>query len=200
VLHDMLGRGSGADPRDASVQALMLRYGIDAAQAARVESTALHLFDRVAHAWQLQPDDRLVLAWAARLHELGLAIAHSQYQVHGAYVLEHSDIAGFSQQEQRMLAALVRTHRRRVPKSAFDALPERLLASTRRTAALLRLAVVLHRSHEPDSLPELTLHARDEWLALSLPRGWIDARPLLASDLATEVRDFAGLGIALALD
>jgi len=200
VLHDMLGRGSGTDPRDASVQALMLRYGIDAAQAARVESTALQLFDRVAHAWQLQPDDRLVLAWAARLHELGLAIAHSQYQVHGAYVLEHSDIAGFSQQEQRMLAALVRTHRRRVPKAAFDALPERLLASTRRTAALLRLAVVLHRSHEPDSLPELALHGRDDALVLSLPRGWIDARPLLASDLATEVRDFAGLGIALALD
>ncbi|MFL6591220.1 MAG: exopolyphosphatase [Luteimonas sp.] len=200
VLHDMLGRGSGADPRDASVQALMLRYGIDAAQAARVESTALQLFDRVAHAWQLQADDRLVLAWAARLHELGLAIAHSQYQVHGAYVLEHSDIAGFSQQEQRMLAALVRTHRRRVPKSAFDALPERLLASTRRTAALLRLAVVLHRSHEPDSLPALGLHGRDDALSLSLPRGWIDARPLLASDLATEVRDFAGLGISLALD
>ena len=98
-----------------------------------------------------------------------------------------------------MLAALVRTHRRRVPKAAFDALPERLLASTRRTAALLRLAVVLHRSHEPDSLPELELHGRDDSLALSLPRGWIDARPLLASDLATEVRDFAGLGITLAL-
>ena len=199
VLYDIIGRGSERDPRDASIVALGKRYGVDRAQAARVESSALKLFDQVGDAWSLDADDRRELAWAARVHELGLAIAHSQYQVHGAYVLEHSDIAGFSQQEQRMLAALVRTHRRRVPKSAFDALPERLLASTRRTAALLRLAVVLHRSHEPDSLPDLALHARDEALALSLPRGWIDARPLLASDLATEVRDFAGLGITLAL-
>ena len=199
VLYDMLGRGSGADPRDASVLALMQRYGIDAAQSARVEATALQLFDRVAHDWRLQPDDRLLLAWAARLHELGLAIAHSQYQVHGAYVLEHSDIAGFSQQEQRMLAAIVRAHRRRVPKSAFDALPERLLASTRRITALLRLAVALHRSHEPDALPELRLVADGDRLTLSLPRPWVEARPLLASDLATEASESAGLGIAFAM-
>jgi len=200
VLYDMLGRGSGADPRDASVLALMQRYGIDAAQAARVEATALQLFDRVAQSWRLQSDDRLLLAWAARLHELGLAIAHSQYQVHGAYVLEHSDIAGFSQQEQRMLAAMVRAHRRRVPKSAFDALPERLLASTRRTTALLRLAVALHRSHEPDALPDLRLHADGDRLALALPRAWVDARPLLASDLATEAVESAGLGIGFTVE
>jgi len=199
VLYDMLGRGSGADPRDASVLALMLRYGIDAAQAARVEATALQLFDRVAQAWRLQPDDRLLLAWGARLHELGLAIAHSQYQVHGAYVLEHSDIAGFSQQEQRMLAAMVRAHRRNVPKSAFDALPERLLASTRRTTALLRLAVALHRSHEPDALPDLRLVADGDRLTLTLPRAWVEARPLLASDLATEAAEAAGLGISFAV-
>jgi len=200
VLYDMLGRGSGADPRDASVLALMQRYGIDAAQAARVEATALQLFDRVAQSWRLQPDDRLLLAWGARLHELGLAIAHSQYQVHGAYVLEHSDIAGFSQQEQRMLAAMVRAHRRRVPKSAFDALPERLLASTRRTTALLRLAVALHRSHEPDALPDLRLHADGDKLTLALPRAWVEARPLLASDLATEAVESAGLGITFAVE
>ena len=200
VLYDMLGRGSGADPRDASVQALMLRYSIDTGQAGRVEATALRLFDRVAQDWQLQPDDRLLLAWAARLHELGLAIAHSQYQVHGAYVLEHSDIAGFSQQEQRILAAMVRAHRRRVPKSAFDALPERLLASTRRTTALLRLAVALHRSHEPDALPDLRLHADGDRLTLALPRAWVDARPLLASDLATEAVESAGLGIGFTVE
>ncbi len=200
VLHDMLGRGSGADPRDASVHALMQRYGIDVAQAARVEATALQLFDRVSLAWRLDLDDRLLLSWAARLHELGLAIAHSQYQVHGAYILEHSDIAGFSQQEQRMLAALVRTHRRRIPKSAFDALPERLLLATRRSAALLRLAVLLHRSHDPGELPELRLIADGETLMLQLPAAWLEARPLLRSDLDSEIADFVGMGVHLALN
>jgi exopolyphosphatase/guanosine-5'-triphosphate,3'-diphosphate pyrophosphatase len=199
VLYDMLGRGSGADPRDASVQALMQRYGIDNAQAARVEATALQLFDRVLLPWRLEPDNRLLLAWAARLHELGLAIAHSQYHLHGAYVLEHSDIAGFSQQEQRMLAALVRTHRRNVPKSAFDALPERLLAGARRCAALLRLAVLLHRSHEADPLPELRLVADGNALTLTLPKRWLDARPLLRTDLTGETEDIRPLGTSLIL-
>jgi exopolyphosphatase/guanosine-5'-triphosphate,3'-diphosphate pyrophosphatase len=195
VLHDMLGRGGADDPRDMSIAALMQRYGIDVAQAARVEATAMQLFDRVAYDWRLEPDDRLLLAWAARVHELGLAIAHSQYQVHGAYVLAHSDIAGFSQQEQRVLASLVRTHRRGIGKSTFDAIPDRLLLATRRKAALLRLAVLLHRSHEDIALPELRLLADGKRLSLQVPRRWLDARPLLHADLAAEPAALAALGI-----
>ena len=199
ALYDMLGRGGADDPREASVAALMQRYGIDAAQAARVEATALMLFDRVAGDWKLDADMRRMLAWAARLHELGLAIAHSQYQLHGAYVLQNSDIAGFSQQEQQVLAALVRSHRRKVPGKAFDAIPDRLLADTKRTAALLRLAVLLHRSHEAAQLPELRAAAKRDQLSIALPARWLDQRPLLRADLDGEPADMAGLGIQLAI-
>lgn len=200
VLHDMLGRGGLDDPREASVTALTERYGIDRAQAQRVEETALRLFDQVAPAWTLDADDRLMLARAARLHELGLAIAHSQYHVHGAYVIEHSDIAGFSQQQQRFLAALVRTHRRRIPKSAFDALPERLLASARRLASLLRVAVLLHRGHGGEPIPQLAARARDEALVLTLSSRWYEGRPLLKADLAGEPAYQQALGVTLSVD
>src|SRR5690606_4512448 len=100
VLYDMLGRGSQHDPREAAIQALTRRYGIDEPQAGRVHATALALFDQVAADWSLGDDDRLMLGWAARLHEIGLTIAHSQHHVHGAYILAHSDIPGFSVQEQ----------------------------------------------------------------------------------------------------
>lgn len=138
-----------------------------------------------------------MLARAARLHELGLTIAHSQYQVHGAYVIEHSDISGFSRQQQQFLAALVRTHRRKIPKSAFDALPDRLLATVRRSAALLRLAVLLHRAHEADPIPLLELKADGASLTLILARRWLEARPLLKADLDAEPAIIAGLGITL---
>ncbi|RPE81186.1 exopolyphosphatase [Vulcaniibacterium tengchongense] len=200
ILYDMIGRGGADDPRDVSVAALMQRYGIDENQAQRVEATALRLFDQVARSWQLDDDDRLMLRRAARLHELGLAIAHSQYHVHGAYVVEHSDIAGFSQQQQRFLAALVRTHRRGIPKSAFDALPDRLLTPARRLAALLRLAVLLHRAHEADPIPQLEARADDAQLTLTLSRRWLETRPLLRADLEGEPEDMAGLGIALGFE
>ena len=169
---------------------------IDEAQAARVEGTAMRLFDQVAESWSLDDDDARQLGWAARVHELGLAVAHSQYHVHGAYLIENSDIAGFSRQEQQVLAALVRTHRRGVPKSAFDALPDRLLLSARRKAALLRLSVLLHRAHDAQPIPKLEATGEGDSLQLVVSKKWIDARPLLRTDLIGEPQDMAGLGVA----
>jgi exopolyphosphatase/guanosine-5'-triphosphate,3'-diphosphate pyrophosphatase len=197
ALYDMLDRGSSLDPRETSVEALMERYGIDRAQAARVEATALRLFDQVAASWSLDADDRLMLSRAARLHELGLAIAHSKYHVHGAYVIEHSDVAGFSRQQQQFLAALVRTHRRTIPKAPFDALPDRLLAQVRRSTALLRLAVLLHRAHEADPIPQLDAEADGDSLTVTLAGRWLGARPLLKADLGGEPEMLERIGIAL---
>ena len=196
IMYDMLGRGSDNDPREASVAAMTQRYGIDERQAGRVEGTAMRLFEQVADTWALDDDDARQLGWAARLHEIGLAVAHSQYHVHGAYLLENSDIAGFSRQEQQVLAALVRTHRRGIPRTAFDALPDRLLLSARRKAALLRMAVLLHRSHDAEPIPQLELSASVDKLNLVVSRRWIEARPLLRTDLISEPEDMAGLGIA----
>ena len=199
VLYDLLGRGGADDPREVSVDALMRRYGIDATQAARVEATALRLFDQVAPAWALDADNRRMLSRAARVHEVGLAIAHSGYHVHGTYILEHSDIAGFSQQDQRVLASLIRTHRRGIPKSAFELIPDRLLANTRHIAALLRLAVLLHRARETDDMPVLRLQADGERLQLTLDESWLRGRPLLRADLAGEPDDMLGLGVTFEL-
>jgi exopolyphosphatase/guanosine-5'-triphosphate,3'-diphosphate pyrophosphatase len=110
-------------------------------------------------------------------------------------VLENSDIAGFSRQEQQLLAALVRSHRRNVSKSAFDALPERLLLPARRMTALLRLAVLLNRAHEDTPVPALELSADDSRMSLILPQAYIDARPLLRADLIGETDGMAGLGV-----
>ena len=150
VLYDMLGRGGADDPRDASVAALMQRYGIDAgAGGARAGNGAESFRPRRRGPGTCHRKRAPCCGVRPQLHELGLAIAHSQYHVHGAYVLEHSDISGFSQQEQRVLAALVRTHRRGIPKSAFDAIPDRLLARTKRrrgAAAPGRAAAPLART------------------------------------------------------
>ncbi|MGO1068446.1 exopolyphosphatase [Lysobacter sp. CA199] len=199
VLYDMLGRGGADDPRDAAVRALVKRYGIDEQQSARVEATMLRLFDQVAKNWHLDADDRLMLIRAARLHELGLVIAHSQYHVHSSYVIENSDISGFSRQQQQFLATLVRTHRRGIPKNAFDALPDRLLAAVRRSSALLRLAVLLHRAHESDPIPQLDAHADGNTLTLTVSKRWLESRPLVRADLEGEPQDMVGLGIALKL-
>ncbi len=200
VLYDLVGRASETDPRDASIAALRDRYGVDGDQAARVEATALMLFDQVHGPLGLEAGDRRLLSWAAQIHELGLAIAHSQYHQHGAYVVEHSDIAGFSRTEQQILAALVRNQRRGVHEPSFAKLPDRLVPNALRCAMLLRLSVLLHRSHGGEELPELRVELTGETSAvLHLPKRWLDAHPLSRSDLATEQDYLRDIGRTLAI-
>ncbi len=194
ILYDMIGRAEQRDPREGSVAALAERYGVDREQSARVEATAARMFGQVADAWSLDDEHRRLLAWAARTHEIGLAIAHSQYHVHSAYVIEHSDVAGFSTQEQQALALLLRCHRRTPPTHKIETLPERLARPVRYLMLLLRLAVLLHRSHAPERPPTVELSVLDDHLKLVLPAGWLAAHPLTRADLEAE-RDFlAGIG------
>lgn len=187
VLYDILGRGTGHDPRDGSVRALAERYDVDRDHAARIEATALALFDQVADAWNLDGEDRRLLGWAARVHEIGLAVAHSQYHQHGAYLFEHSDIAGFSRTEQQFIAALVRNQRRGFNLASISALTDRLAAAALHCAKLLRLSVLLHRSHDTLGIPVQRLEASDGSMRLTLPMEWLSAHPLTEADLDTEI-------------
>jgi len=186
LLYDMIGRAAHRDPRATSIAALAQRYAVDRAHAERVEATALLLFDQVAKAWQLGHAERDWLSWAARTHEIGLAIAHSQHHLHGAYIVENSDLAGFARHEQQALAAILRCHRRKPDDSALRVLPERLRRATARVTALLRLAVLLQRSRAPERQPQIQLQADDRVLQLSLTRNWLESHPLTRADLDQE--------------
>jgi exopolyphosphatase/guanosine-5'-triphosphate,3'-diphosphate pyrophosphatase len=181
----------------SDLDALATRYGVDRAQARRVESTALMLFDQVARSWKLDADAREWLSWAARVHEIGLAIAHSQHHRHGAYILRHADLAGFSRQEQELLAAVVEMHRRKPDKSIVSALPLRYRALARQITALLRLAVLFRRARRAESLPQMQLSAGSRSLRLKIPVGWFEQRPLTAADLQQEQSPMADLGVKL---
>ena len=200
LLWDLLGRAGGSDPRTGSIDALASRYGVDRAQARRVESTALMLFDQVARSWKLDNEAREWLSWAARVHEIGLAIAHSQHHHHGAYILRHADLAGFSRQEQQLLAAVVDMHRRKPDKTVISVLPQRYRALARYTTALLRLAVLFRRARRAESLPQMRLTASSRSLRLTLPHAWFEQHPLSEADLQQEQAPMAELGLRLELN
>jgi len=199
LLWDLLGRAGGSDPRTASIDALATRYGVDRAQARRVESTALVLFDQIAPQWKLDAEAREWLSWSARVHEIGLAIAHSQHHRHGAYILRNADLAGFSRQEQQLLAAIVELHRRKPDKALISALPQRYRLIARQITALLRLAVLFRRARRAESLPALRLAATRQRLRLALPAAWLEQHPLTEADLEQERGPMSDLGFTLAL-
>lgn len=199
VIFDLVGRIRDEDVRDRTVATLTRRYGLDPEQGARVEATALALLEQVRGAWNLD-DESLEqdLAWAARLHEVGLAIAHNHYHRHGAYIIEHSDMPGFGRGEQALLAALVRGHRRKFPAEAFLALPGSGRERARRLCVLLRLAVLLHRGRSPQALPLPSLRCTEvRALQLRFPGGWLAANPLTRADLELEAHLLGSAGYRL---
>ncbi|UCH54464.1 MAG: exopolyphosphatase [Pseudomonadota bacterium] len=186
LLYDLHGRIRYEDAREQTIAALISRYHVDDAQGERVAQTARECFEQVARDWKLGEDDAAALDWAAYLHEIGLAVAHTQYHKHGAYLVRHADLAGFSRTEQALLAALIRAHRRKFPLKEFKLLPKPVAKRAQRLALLLRLAVLLHRAHNGAVLPRLKLQVESRALALRFPPAWLDQHPLTEADLAQE--------------
>ena len=170
LLYDMVGRFTDEDARERTVRAMQQRYHVDLAQAERVENDRAGIPRAGRGDLEARRSAReLVLRWAARLHEIGLDVAHSGYHRHGAYLLENADMPGFPREEQRLLARLVGGHRR---KPALEGLEEldaavgsRRVLSDRAAAARGAAASRPQRV----ALPEIELTARRDTLELRFP-------------------------------
>jgi len=188
LLYDLIGRLTNEDARVRSVRAMQGRYHVDVAQAERVEATALEFLRQTQSEWGL--DDlfaELVLAWAARLHEIGLDVSHSHYHKHGAYLLEHADMPGFPQDEQKILAHVVGAHRRKFHLDTLQDLNPPWHIKAEYLIVLLRLSVLVHRGRSAEALPRIDLRVKGRSLEIAFPRGWIEDHPLTAADLEQEI-------------
>ncbi len=198
LLYDLLGRLTDEDARVRTVRAMESRYHVDGQQAARVEATTLAFLQQVQDAWELaDPLAELVLGWSARLHEIGLDISHSHYHRHGAYLLEHADMPGFPREEQRLLACVVGTHRRKPNVVMLEDLPPPWHIKAEFLMVLLRLAVLLHRGRTVVSLPPIQLRAKARSLEVEFPRRWLDDHPLTSADLDQEAEYLKAIGFRL---
>lgn len=198
LLYDLLGRINQEDIRTRTVAAVAGRYHVDLEHASRIRQT---LADFLAQTGSIGRVDRETAAqwldWAAELHEIGLDIAHSQYHKHGAYIIENADLPGFSRGDQRLLAAIVRSHRRKFSPKLFKELPTPWNAAAGPMAILLRLAVLLNRSRHPTPSPPTTLSITDTRIELRFPTDWLENHPLTVADLEQEAEYLGAAGIEL---
>jgi exopolyphosphatase/guanosine-5'-triphosphate,3'-diphosphate pyrophosphatase len=200
LLHDLLGRLTDEDARVRTVRAMEARYHVDDLQATRVESTVSQFLERVKDAWSLtDPLAELVLRWGARLHEIGLDISHSHYHKHSAYLLANADLPGFPRDEQKLLAAVVGGHRRKLNLSPLDDLFPPWHVAGEYLIVLLRLAVLLHRGRSSSTLPEIRLEARNRGLDVAFPEGWLECHPLTRADLDAEADYLKSSGFRIRL-
>ncbi|WP_409970165.1 exopolyphosphatase [Piscinibacter sp.] len=170
----------GHDIRDASVRELQRRFKVDAEQAGRVGELAQTMYDsvqsRAAH------DARRELGWACALHEMGMVVSHHDHHRHSAYLVANVDAPGFSQSQQRRLAALVLAQRGGLRKVEGSLVQDEFAWQT----LCLRLAIIVCHARGEVESDALTLRRAGGMATLTVPPTWVETHPRTVHLLSEE--------------
>jgi exopolyphosphatase/guanosine-5'-triphosphate,3'-diphosphate pyrophosphatase len=157
IIADLAARNVGAElsrlTRDQrrEVEELGRRYGVSLEHARKVADLANLLFGALQPLHHLPPGCGKLLEAAAYLLDVGHYVSSVSHHKHSYYVVSNSDMAGFTDREQFLIAALCRYHRKSLP-NAMHGVYQALAADERRMLMLLipivRLAYNLNRSRD----------------------------------------------------
>ena len=87
--------------------------------------------------------------------------------------MQNTDLPGFNQDDQALLAALVRFHRKGLKLSELPALPNHDEQTVLRCIRILRLAVAAHHRRQDNLLPEWNVQAAGDQLVVTPAPGLV---------------------------
>lgn len=189
VLYEMEGRFRHQDIRQRTALSLAEHYNIDREQAKRVLATMEQLYKQWAEQNPKQVNLHLeaILIWAVMLHEVGLSINLSGLHRHSAYILQNTNLPGFNQEQQLLLATLVKNHRKAIK---YDDIPKFNLYKKKQFMPLiqiLRLSILLNNQRQSTTTPAtLRLETDDGYWTLYLPPNYLAENALMQLDLEKE--------------
>src|SRR5260370_36600520 len=92
-----------------------------------------------------------MLSAAALLHDVGYHIAHESHHKHSLYLINNSELTGFSEAERDVIANVARYHRGSEPRERHEyyaALNQADRETVYALAAILRIADAIDRRHD----------------------------------------------------
>lgn len=199
LIYEMIGRIEKEDVREKTVKGILSKYNQDITHLKNVAKASITFYDQVSGSWGISSpsfDCRKLLYWSALLHEIGSTISHKRIQKHSAYLIENTDMAGFSQTEQQILALLVLSHKKKISVELIDS-----FQMTKNTIILyhliiiLRISVLLFRDRNNHKLP--TISAKDNQIMLFFDADWINKHTLTQLDLEIEATTLSKYGFEL---
>jgi len=198
LMLDIVGRIKHLDIREATVTHMSNRYAVRHEHAHNIILSCKHLYKKLEHNWSLKDENhKALLLWAAQLHEIGLAISHSGYHKHSAYLSLNSDMPGFSIQEQQILCLLIRFHRQKIVLEDFEAFSDKARKRILQLIIILRIAVILNRSIPEYQKPDYKIKTSAKTITLKFPEYWFAENPLTIADLENEVNYLGTIGYEL---
>ncbi|MDR0523729.1 MAG: Ppx/GppA family phosphatase [Candidatus Methanoplasma sp.] len=141
------------DVKRSSVAALASRCQCDLAHAETVKANSMRLFDemKAAGLHRMGEAPRLLLQYAAALHDVGEFISYARHHMHSQLIIQSSSMAGFDDSELMAMALMARFHHKRFPDAKakqLAGLGPRERDEVLKCAMILKVADILDRQHD----------------------------------------------------
>ncbi len=194
LLYDIQNIADGLDIRVTAVKHMVDRYKLDTLQAKRIKKITT-LF---THQLNLKDNTELLnlIEWSIDLHEVGLVISHVNTQQHSAYIVEQSDMAGFSRGLQNTIGLLLRLHRGKLKKKLVEERPKNVHGFMM-VLFIIRLSIMLARGRNRVNLAKMKVIKKGKSIELIFPKNYLKNHPLTVADLEQEKHECEKIEIKL---
>ncbi len=136
ILVDYLRRNGqdilqqGRSVREQSVLQFAKRCHFEERHAKHIANLTLQMHDSAVDCGLINLDHqgRELLYYTTILHDIGIFISYTKHAAHGAYLIRHADLLGFTEEEINIISGLIRFHNIKPTKKH-----ENFIKSTKRT-------------------------------------------------------------------
>ncbi len=152
------------------------KFGCDMRHARHVAHLSGRLFQETRDLHGLSDHDALLLEVAAILHEVGNHISPKSHELHGLYIIHHSEIFGLSDPDRLLVGLITRYHRKAAPQLShlhYDKLTQADRIRVAKLSSILRVADALERTHS-QRIKDFTVSLSEGKATLNL-EGILDA-------------------------
>lgn len=191
ILWDLSLQETQYDRRDQSVRGFIKRYNANLQRAQLGADLARNLFQKMAPS-----SDRLskYVYWSGLMLEVGMFVSPSSYHKHGAYLVEHADLAGFTAREQEQMGQLILAQQGNL-KKVIALLDDLDMA---KAILAIRLAVMLRHSHAQVDLKKIAFRFGEKF-EIIMPKSYSEDYQTLFYWLGREVNWWNDIGVELVL-
>ncbi|CAH9054264.1 Exopolyphosphatase [Pseudoalteromonas holothuriae] len=196
LLHET-STNKAFDIRARTIQTLSEHYNVDRQHSEHICHTLTQFYQQISSSWSLKEIDLQMLYWAAKLHEVGLAINSSGLHRHSAYIVSHSQLPGFTQEQQQLLSNLIRFYRKKIRISELKLCSSIELGHFSKLLSLFRLAVLLNAKRQDNLCTEVKLSSYADALLIEFKPNWLNEHSLMVADLNQEQQHLKKLNLTL---
>jgi len=201
LLYEMLPNMRLVNIRQRTVSSLIHRFHIDEQHSARVKNQVEYLFDQITASTTLTKNCSFYLLLnACDLVETGLLVEYKHHQKHGAYIIKHADLPGFTHAERKFLVAVIELYKGKIDLDLLISQTAVEFTAAKTLLLILRVAVILCHRRTDDVLPNYQAIFEKNNITLFLPEQWLLNHPLILDELFQENLHLETLGFTISIE